>query len=372
MRTRSHARGSRSPGSRESFPLTSGGAGCNGAACAAPPDRRGAHASHPFARPRVTVGTYPPNGREEHVGGEPQPELIAANLGLSTDELKELEVELSNARGGLTNLTKGERSARAARRLGLTPPELQALGRAVAGLDAPLTVRLTAKRIISRGALQTTLDPPRPARPDPNDPRRGPLVRIQRASDAPSPQTNPAARATPLTPVPRMPTVLPGLSDPSSKAPPRFLRDWSAETNVYVTSWGSAIHRYADCRGVRGFRHANEPDPQVFMARVRDPVCADRRPCLICFDVWSHEAIKDLELMLEGLHGNASPPRPAAQVRPAAPVSRAPSTSAVKSKKQSKQERDLAAARRQNISVAELRAQRREQHEEAIRRKQGR
>lgn len=79
------------------------------------------------------------------------------------------------------------------------------------------------------------------------------------------------------------------------------------------------MHRGAPCRcapraavvlsigrlsfGTRGFRHSGDPDPMIHRARLRDPLCADRRACRICFDQWSRETVDRFDEFLEGLHG---------------------------------------------------------------------
>jgi hypothetical protein len=268
-----------------------------------------------------------------------QAERLATALGLTLAELRALRRQIAVAESNLGGTPKPQRLALVARRLSITPAELQTLRSALAGgsRTGSTAARVLAGHVIGLPALKQTLGaaPPKTAaRPSTRTSAGG--VRVGRT--------------------------------------PKFFRDWNADTNVFVTTWGNAVHMYADCHGTRGFRHAREPDPIVYQARLRDPVCVGRRACRKCFDVWSPSTIDRLDDLLEDLHGERRPPSITARRQGTHSGSRAPASGSpsrvATTKRPAKGERDRLAAAKLGISVAELKARRRAENEANRRRKQ--
>lgn len=252
---------------------------------------------------------------------------IATALGLSPALLQTVRLNLVAAESRLSG-SKTEKRAMVARRLSITPGELVRLRRALAG-DAPEPVpmadRLVAAHVAGLRNLRRTV-----------------------ASSAPPPPKV-------LEPVRRTPA-------------PRTFSKWSGDTNVFVTRLGDAVHMYSDCHGLRGFRHAHDPDPQVHQVRLRDPVCADRRACRKCFDIWTPATIDRLDELLVNLHGR-SVRRPKPKRSPSGKVVVSGGKARATTGKLSKAERDLAEAGRLGITVQQLRTRRRTEQEANRRRK---
>lgn len=194
---------------------------------------------------------------------------LADALDLSAEELVFLHRQLAVAASGLDG--RVDRRELTARRLSISPGELIVLRTAIAQDDRSkrIRVRPIARRVIGLAPLRLSLD-----------------------GRAPQPR----AAITTGAPVTRR------------QAGYRRVRgeDWNGDTNVFVTDWGDKVHLYADCRGLRGFRTAGEPDPDVHQARLRDPVCRDRGGCGWCFGNWSPWDIDRLDKVIEALHGGRS------------------------------------------------------------------
>lgn len=249
-------------------------------------------------------------------------ERLAKALGLTVDELRTLRRQIFVAESNLLGIAKSEKVALVARRLSITPIELGAIRATLAdqGSTKSAAARVIADHIVHLSAPQGTV---RRAAPKPPQPNPGPSV----------------------------------LGTRRAGATRKVFHDWNADTNVFVTIWGNAVHMYADCSGMRGFRHVGEPDPIVDQARLRDPVCRDRRACRKCFDFWSASAIDGLDDLLEDLHGHRRPLSVIARSRsaPAGHQSTSPirvrSTASPSAPGASKSERDRAAAGKLLISV---------------------
>lgn len=151
------------------------------------------------------------------------------------------------------------------RRLAITPPELRILRAALVAADEGVsaTARVIAGRIVALAPIQSQL----PA-------GRGPS----------RPSVTPRSAAT--APIERS----------------RF-RNWTEDLKVHITAWGDVVHLFYDCPGTRGFTPVGQPEPPVFPAVLRDPVCADRRACRICFNDWSSDTIAGFDEWLRRLHG---------------------------------------------------------------------
>lgn len=247
-------------------------------------------------------------------------ERLAKALGLSPQELTILRRQMSVAESNLIGNSKAEKASIIARRLSITTPELKMLRAALMDPAGAVAVgtRVAASHIV--GLASTPTSPVAPEQP----PRR-------------------------------------------FSAPPRLFRDWSADTNAFLTNWGAAVHMYSDCSGMRGFRHADEPDPVVYQARLRDPECRDRRACRKCFDFWSSTAIDQLDDLLEGLHGKRRSAVQVARSRGLGQNSQATSTQNrppnLKSSNSAKAERHRSDAAELGITIAELKMRRRAEHE---------
>lgn len=89
---------------------------------------------------------------------------------------------------------------------------------------------------------------------------------------------------------------------------PRFFREWSNTSIVFVTDWGDRVHLYASCPGTKGFG----ADSTVIRARLSDRICFARSGCLKCFgEFWGRTSLAELEALIVGLHGrlDSSPGR---------------------------------------------------------------
>lgn len=193
-------------------------------------------------------------------------ERLASALGLTPEDVTRLRQQVASAESSLTG-TKAEKRQLVSRRLSITPAEVKILRTAL--LDPGSTneaARLIARHVVSLPTIQSTFP-----------------VRSAKSSIRSS-----------------VPTVAKS-SQPAT--PNRFRKDWHADTNVFVTPWGDVVHMYADCFGTRGFRHGSDPDPVIHQARLRDPICGDRRACRMCFDYLSRETLDRFDEFLEALHG---------------------------------------------------------------------
>jgi len=261
-------------------------------------------------------------------------EQLAEALELSLGELKALRRQIAAAESGLqTTHKKSERTEAAARRLSLTAVELKALRSALATPSEAATARsrALARHVLGLPPLRSKIDAPAPKQG-----ARG-STQVRPTQRTGSPIYKPVVGHSPL---------------------------WSPDTRVFITAWGDVIHLHADCHGIRGFRHVDEPDPKVHQVSLRDPVCGNRRACRKCFDVWSSTTIDRFDGFLEDLHGRRRPAAPARRVvrstSPPAPFSG------------TKAARDAQAARRLGITITQLKARRRAEHEANLRKKKGR
>lgn len=275
---------------------------------------------------------------------------LARDLGLTLDELRFLRRQVTAAESNLIGVA-GKANV-VAQRLSLTPAEVKTLRLALApeGVAKTQTARLLARHVLGLPEIRATL----------------PFG--QRTLGAPA-RPNASVVSAPPSPAPRT-----GVRTVGGRS---FARNWSADTNVYVTPLGDAVHQYSNCHGMRGFRHVEEADPVIHQVRLRDPVCAERRACRKCFDMWSPSVLDHFDHFLEGLHGTrqssygprhvASPrrvvPRLANGTSRRAPQAR-PTTTL-------KADRDSAAAAKLGLSVEQLKARRRAEHEENRRKKLG-
>jgi hypothetical protein len=258
--------------------------------------------------------------------------VTAAAFGLSAGELAQLRRKVGTAETGLTGAGKIQKDGLVARRLSITPPELVILRRSL--FDDAVAAGAAA-RVIVRHVLEL--------------------------GEAPIEQRGPI----------RKPTVNPALFPPGTRrrSASSSFSSWNAGTNVFLTEWGDAVHYYADCQGMRGFRHAGEPDPVVHQVALRDPICRDRRACRKCFDFWGPSTIDRLDDLLESFHGRRR--NTTAETRMGTPaLTRRPPASPVpkdgrSNKKALKRRRDELAASKLRISVDELRARRRNEHDAA-------
>lgn len=224
--------------------------------------------------------------------GKQRVRLQAEAFGITEAEVIYLSQQVSAAAAGLSG-TKAEKASRAARRLSITPAELKllraALGSQFVAERYPARERQLARHVIGLTPLQTTYTKPKPA-PGTTPPKVGKNPTNRTSSSL---TTKPARRPPATSPV-------------STGASFLRRRDWSADSKVYVTPWGDRVHRYHDCHGMRGFRHANEPDPEIIIVSLRDPVCAARPACRKCFD-WSVSRYNEFDQFMEDLHGPADP-----------------------------------------------------------------
>lgn len=185
---------------------------------------------------------------------------------------------------------------------------------------------------------------------------------------------------------------------------PRFVRDWTESSTVYVTTWGDRVHLFADCPGAKGFG----ADPTVKQVKLSNRVCTARKTCQRCFGgFWSGRSMEELNRMIEVLHGRiedgpdrrtrsviaekisrryggapeARPQRdPALLVTSRSDPTKSPRSVKKKtaeappsrSKRQTKGERDRAAAAALGVTVAELKERRRAENEANRNRKQSR
>lgn len=193
-------------------------------------------------------------------------------------------------------------------------------------------------------------------------------------------------------------------------ARPRSIQRWTADTTVWVTTWGDCVHLYHDCPGTKGFGS----DGEAHEVRLRSKICAARRGCERCFgQFFNASSLNDLEIMLIKLHGGRVDTSPEGRTRSiiaekirrrglagrganrdagadgnrSAPVSSSGRTKAgspkparagagrpnpAPSKNALKKQRQRAEAARLGISVKELKARRRAAHAEAVAKKQRR
>lgn len=204
---------------------------------------------------------------------------LAHDLALTIEELRRLRQQLTAAESNLVGVP-GKLNM-TAQRLSLTPMEVKKLRGALSsdvGVERTASDRLLAQHVIRLPTIRAKY-------PD-----------ASTQATPPVPRTKPAkSRAVHYSRAPET-GVTPG---------PRVVGKWSADTLVYLTSLGDAVHLYSDCHGMRGFRHAEEPDPVVHQVRLRDPTCAERRACRKCFNVWSPTMLERLDGLIEGLHGTS-------------------------------------------------------------------
>ena len=192
-----------------------------------------------------------------------------------------------------------------------------------------------------------------------------------------------------------------------------FGKSWSAETMVWVTDWGHAVHNSPSCPGIAAFGSKD----QSTRVRLDNRLCAVRRACKKCFaEFYGVDSLRALDRLIEKLHGEVdfdqqartliattarlrvgdATARPSSSKGPGSRAKPTPSTHAIvssgrssppkvsrqskaeakrerdlaaastlgnQSKAEAKRERDLAAASRLGITVPELRARRRNEQD---------
>jgi hypothetical protein len=183
-------------------------------------------------------------------------EQQAKRLRISVQDLTRLQKLVADAGSALQGLTPGERTQRAAARLGLTAPELKDLRRGISG-DGPVTERVSS-------SIRTVLG----------------------ATAAPSPPPARGDGAKKMTPPP-------GKGRPVLKA---------GDYAVFVTKWGQAAHLYSDCRSIDGFRKAHEARPAIYWVAASNPCCRGRRVCGTCSNSSSAQGVK-VKAALKKFHG---------------------------------------------------------------------
>lgn len=182
---------------------------------------------------------------------------------------------------------------------------------------------------------------------------------------------------------------MPGQKEPSrplvsqppwvTPARPRQLRRWTPATTVWVTTWGDRVHLYPDCPGTSGFGS----DGDATEVRLDDRLCAARSGCLKCFGTFFNgSSMAELKATLVKLHGKVDegPGRRTRSIiadkiklrglgstqqrgTPSGAASGQKPRPAVQNKAALKRERDRVAAVRLGVSVEELKARRRAEHD---------
>lgn len=182
-----------------------------------------------------------------------------------------------------------------------------------------------------------------------------------------------------------------------------FGENWSADTMVWVTDWGHAVHNNPSCPGIAAFG-SRDKSAKV---RLDHRLCAVRRACKKCIgEFYGVDSLRALDRLIEKLHGKvdfdqkahtliattarlrfgdatARPPAKGRQSNPAVrsaastvvasrgrgnppkfskPTDRRTKTP-VPSKAEAKRRRDRAAAAKLGITVEQLKARRRAEQE---------
>ena len=173
-----------------------------------------------------------------------------------------------------------------------------------------------------------------------------------------------------------------------------FGKHWSAETMVWVTDWGHAVHNNPSCPGIAAFGSKD----QSTKVRLGHRLCAVRRACKKCFgEFYGVDSLRALDRLIVKLHGEVdfdqsartliattarlrfgdAAARPSSSKRAGSRAGAASSKAIVSSgrssppkatslsKAEAKRRRDRAAATSLGISVEELKAQRRREQEAA-------
>jgi hypothetical protein len=224
-------------------------------------------------------------------------------LGMDVDNLIALRKEISRVR----NLQKGTSATKrsgAARQLGISAPELQALERALAGTSSVgESVKATARQIISHRGIEADKQKP-----------------TKRTS-----KTTAATKAATASAV-RLGEVL----------RPGEMRRLGLDAVVFVTEWGGCVHTFQDCHGIQGFLPVGEPDRIVVQVTLRASQCSGRRFCEVCCRDWVDSYRLYGDKLIRDFHGSAPqvwPARPAtprtATAAPRSPAARAPTVAPV-------------------------------------------
>ena len=188
---------------------------------------------------------------------------IAASMGIRIDQLKQARRLVAEAEMNV-GASKGKKAEFIARRLSITPLDLKELR---AGLNGT-TTSLRSKTLVHQ---VLRLESPKA----PEDHRNASVTKARAANPGSLRGTLPTDRA------------------------------WTLSTHVFVTDFGDAVHCFNDCTGLRGFRHAHEPDPIVHQVELHDPTCIGRRACRKCLgSLWSPAGLDALDRQIEQLHGS--------------------------------------------------------------------
>lgn len=213
---------------------------------------------------------------------------VARRLGVKPVEAQAALDAQNRAATGLGGLTKADRLSTAARRLGVTGEELRLLRRALAGNADALTRRERVASLVRTVAGAEVGEPPAPTRPETPVSAR----KVITSSAAPT-------HSKSVAPAPAPPTKRKKKQKRSNSSQPAAT---GTGPMVYVTTWGNVVHLFHDCHSTRGFRGANEPDPDLYRVPVNDPSCRGRRVCGTCRNVTFANARK-IEEQLRRFHG---------------------------------------------------------------------
>lgn len=258
-------------------------------------DRRSTNSAGYAAKP-TPPKKEPAKTAKAPAGKNLKPAAVAQRLGIPTSLVQAAIDAQTAASTGLGGLAKNERQRTAARRLGVTPDELRMLRRALAGNPDALDKRERIAGLIRTAAAHQGSAPPAPApTPPPATGRKTPRGVITSQS---APATAAPPPRTPSAPTPqraKMPKQKPSAKGPK---PP----DPKDQAMVYVTTWGNVVHLFHDCHSARGFRNANDRDPDLYRVPVQDPSCRGRRVCGTCRQVTFANA-KKVDDQLRRFHG---------------------------------------------------------------------